>query len=149
MILVVLGALLVVAGLVVNARLRRPWAAWTGLAAGLVLAAIGGAQLAGNSEPSGVMVAIVTPAEGVTVAAGEPVTLEVNVDGGEVATSETDTTGGHLHLYVDGRLQAMEYTTTTTVTLEPGEHTIRVEFVDARHVSFNPEVATSITVTAS
>ena len=56
---------------------------------------------------------------------------------------------GHLHLYVDGKLQQMPYSTRTEVTLPPGPHELRVEYVDSRHVSFNPEVSWTVYVTAT
>jgi hypothetical protein len=43
----------------------------------------------------------------------------------------------------------MPYSTRTEVTLPPGPHELRVEYVDSRHVSFNPEVSWTVYVTAA
>jgi hypothetical protein len=53
--------------------------------------------------------------------------------------STSDTSGGHLHLYVDGQLQQMPYSLDARIRLDPGRHEIRVEYV--RHVSFSPDSA--------
>ncbi|HEX2267704.1 MAG TPA: hypothetical protein VHI97_05825, partial [Actinomycetota bacterium] len=85
---------------------------------------------------------------GARVDAASPVIVRVAVQNGSTATSPTDTTGGHLHLYLDGRLQQMPYTTEAQVQVTPGTHQVRVEYVDPRHVPFNPPVESSITITA-
>lgn len=92
-------------------------------------------------------VLIVEPANGSEVEAGRPVKVEARVDA-PLASSATDRTGGHLHLYVDGRLRQMPYSTEAEVILEPGRHEIRVEYVDNRHVSFDPPSEDAVTVRA-
>lgn len=42
----------------------------------------------------------------------------------------------------------MPSTLTTEVELEPGEHELRVEYVDPDHASYDPPVEQRITVTA-
>ena len=91
----------------------------------------------------------VQPVNGATVPAGKPVTLEVAVANGRVATSPTDTEGGHLHLYVDGELQQMPYGSSTKIDLPKGSHDLKMEFVDANHISFTPPVQTTIQVRAA
>ena len=94
-----------------------------------------------------VSLAIVTPKEGDSVPAEKPVTIEVDLEGGEIATSPSDD-GGHLHIYVDGSVISMPSTTTAEVTLDPGEHELKVEYVDIQHASFDPPIQETITVTA-
>ena len=98
---------------------------------------------------SNASVRIITPGSGDEVRAGQPVDVEVELDNATIALSPSDTSGGHLHLYVDGQLRQMPYSTDARITLDPGPHEIRVEFVDFRHLSFSPEVATTIAVTAT
>jgi hypothetical protein len=61
----------------------------------------------------------------------------------------TDTTGGHLHLYINDKLQSMPYGLEVPVTLPPGSHTIKVEFVDERHAPYDPPIEVDTFVTAS
>ncbi len=111
--------------------------------ASLVLAVLGAAVVTGSFTLSGgghsdVAVAIVSPQDGATVAAGT-VELEVEV------TSADD---GHLHVYVDGEDAGMHPGPTVDVELEPGEHELEVEHVDAEHQPHDPPVTDAVTVTA-
>jgi hypothetical protein len=54
-----------------------------------------------------------------------------------------------LHVYVDNELVSMPSSSSPTVTLRPGRHTIAVEFVDSRHVSYSPRVTDEIIVRAT
>ena len=92
-------------------------------------------------------VAFSQPENGATVPAKQPIPLQVDLAGGEIATSGSDG-GGHLHIFVDGSVISMPSTTTTEVTLDPGEHELKVEYVDFDHASFDPPVQQTITVTA-
>ena len=103
--------------------------------------------VAGDAAPDAT-ITILEPADGATLPADEPVAVRVAVENGRVAASPDDAEGGHLHLYLDGQLQQMPYTMDAVVILTPGEHTLTVEYVDARHVSFDPEVEHTIRVTA-
>src|SRR5215212_44151 len=50
---------------------------------------------------------------------------------------------GHVHVTVDGRLVAMNYNLDGKLpTLSPGTHVVRVEFVAADHLPFDPRVFT-------
>jgi hypothetical protein len=69
--------------------------------------------------------------------------------GGTPGHLAQDTEGGHLHLYVDRKLQQMPYSNEATVTVEAGRHELTVEYVDARHVSYNPPIDDTVVVTAS
>jgi hypothetical protein len=130
-------------------RMRR----WRGAAIGsmtlaILLAGAGFAVPRLGEEPPGTRVDIVEPANGEDVPASDPITVSVRLDGGAIATSPQDQEGGHLHLYVDGNLQQMPYSTEAQVTLERGPHEIRVEYVDHQHVSFDPPIEASIRVSA-
>lgn len=100
----------------------------------------------GSSRPD-VHIAVVQPADGDTVPAGQPITIQVNVDG-PLATGPQDSDGGHLHLSVDGQLQQMPYTASAEVTLELGRHDVTVEYVDNEHLSYDPRIENSIEVEA-
>ena len=122
-------------------------AAWAFFGAGALLA---GASfilpnLGGGTDAT---VGFASPQDGDTVPAGEPLTIDIDLEGGELATSASDA-GGHLHIYVDGSVVSMPSTTTVEVDLEPGEHELRVEYVDFGHASYDPPVQETITVTAS
>ncbi len=126
------------------------WVAPATVAAGVIVLALGfiirpGAGGEVNSEA---VVSIVEPSNGERVDAGKPVSVRVALQNGSIATSPTDETGGHLHLYLDGKLQQMPYSMETKVEVPAGTHQLRVEFVDHQHVSFDPPVDTTITVTA-
>lgn len=98
-----------------------------------------------------VSVAFAAPEDGSTVAAGEPVEVEIRLDGAELTEETTgkDPRTGHIHIFVDGDLESMPYTLTPNVTLEPGEHELEVEFVAADHSQFEPRITDAITVEAT
>ncbi|MEA2448041.1 MAG: hypothetical protein QOK47_1678 [Actinomycetota bacterium] len=93
-------------------------------------------------------VVIVQPSPGAIVPANTRFPIEIKLSNAEISTSSSDTENGHLHIYVDGRLENMPFTTTAEVKLTPGEHEIKVEYVDWQHVSYFPKVQTSIKVEA-
>jgi hypothetical protein len=102
------------------------------------------------AAPNGVVVSITAPADGDTVSAGESVEVTVELTGADLtdATTSEDPTEGHLHIFVDGTIISMPSTTTNEVELEPGDHTIAVEFTTADHRSFDPRIQDEINVTA-
>ena len=121
--------------------------AWGLFAAGalLAVAALVVPKMTGGSD---VKVAFETPKDGDTVPAGKPTEIQIDLTGGELATSATDTNGGHLHVFVDGSVISMPYGDSSEVTLEPGEHELKVEYVDLEHASYDPPIQETITVTA-
>ena len=123
------------------------WAAPVAAAAGVIVLSLGFIVPPGRGG-SDAVVSIVEPANGARVDASKPVTLRVALESGSLATSPTDQSGGHIHLYMDGQLLAMPYTTETQIQMPPGVHRLRVEYVDPRHVPFNPSVEAIISVTA-
>jgi uncharacterized protein (DUF58 family) len=149
--LILLGACVGLGG--VRLRDRKPAAATWGKSLMVLGIALFGLGLVIDASPgpttSNASVRIVRPSAGQEVPAGQPVEVAVDLKNGTIALSPSSSTGGHLHLYVDGQLQQMPSTTEVEVTLEPGEHEIRVEYVDAQHLSFSPEVTNSIEVRAT
>ncbi len=148
--LLLLGACFAYGG--VRLRERKPNAMTVGRVITYSGIALIGLGLVIDSSPrptaSNATVRIVQPRDGEEVPAGQPIAVAVDLKGASIALSPNDTSGGHLHLYVDGQLQQMPYSTEAQITLDPGTHDIRVEYVDFRHLSFSPEVATVIEVTA-
>ena len=110
----------------------------------------GGGEAIGSSP---VILSLSQPLDGATVPAGEPLQLEVVIEGGSLTeeSSGTDPTKGHLHIYVDRELTTMPSVASAKVAgdlLPEGEHEITVEFTRADHRSFDPRITTNITVTA-
>jgi hypothetical protein len=90
------------------------------------------AACGGSDQGSDISLKIVSPTDGETVPAGEPVEIRAEIEGAEVADSAAASDAGHIHIFVDGELQEMLYATATEVKLEPGTHTITVEYTDAQ-----------------
>jgi hypothetical protein len=119
------------------------------LAAGLAGCGGGGA---GASPTSGTLgprpsspakLAIVSPRNGATVpAAGAPLQVSlgeariVNIASRNIKPDE-----GHIHVLVDDRLVTMNYQLSGKLPkLDPGTHVVKVEFVAADHLPFDPRV---------
>lgn len=93
-----------------------------------------------------VAIEIVSPSNGSTVPAGEPIPVEVRITGGHIQGTEGSGRPGHLHLYVDRELVEMTSELAPTVTLEPGRHLVMVEFAGERHEALG--VTDQVEVTA-
>ncbi len=146
-----LGAVVTISALIYRAvRDAKPllMRAWIGLGIALVAVSFVIPRVGGEASASDAAVQIVAPKAGATLPAGKRVLIEARVKNAEVARNPASSEGGHLHVFVDGELQEMVYATATEVKLEPGRHTISVEYTDARHVSFDPRILDSIQVTA-
>jgi Domain of unknown function (DUF4399)/Family of unknown function (DUF6130) len=102
------------------------------------------------AAPKGLSVKITAPEDGSSVPAGRPLSVETKVTGGELTTASqaSDPTQGHLHVFVDDQLVSMPTTSVQELELEPGKHTIVVEFTTADHRSFDPRVSDTVEVTA-
>lgn len=124
-------------------KIGPPWALF---AAGAVLVGLAllVPRLGGGTDAE---VSFATPTDGATLPANEPVDVEIDLTGGELAQSASDS-GGHLHIFVDGSVVSMPGGDTTEIELEPGEHELRVEYVDIQHAAYDPPVQETITVTA-
>jgi len=143
--LLLAGFAAVVAGLGVRSREGRKPVAWLLVTVGVAVILTG---FVWRDEPRpDVTLTLASPDPGVAVPADTPVPVSVSVIGGKVATSPTGS-GGHLHLSVDGTLEQMPYGTTAEVRLPPGSHTLRVEYVDNKHLSYKPPIAVEVRVTA-
>jgi hypothetical protein len=100
-----------------------------------------------------------------TVAAGQPVTVTMTVDGLSVVKADGDTSGrtGHLHLFVDrppsppgepipvgdAKIIHTAESIITLSDLSPGEHTIWVVAGDGTHVPLPAGVRDKVTVTVT
>ena len=148
--LVIAGAVLAGIGIMLWALKKGGrWGAPAVAAAGVLVLALGFiVPSLGGGGGSDAVVSIVEPSNGARVDAETPVTVRVALQNASIATSPTDTTGGHLHLFLDGQLQQMPYTMEAQIQVTPGAHQLRVEFVDSRHVPFDPPVQSSVTLTA-
>jgi hypothetical protein len=129
------------------------------LAAALALTACGGSATGstggGSPTPSArpsspAQITIVSPKEG-SVVRGPSVDVRVKLTGATIVPATTKNitpTTGHLHLSLDGKLISMNYQATQTLPdVPPGLHVLKVEFVAADHLPFNPRVITGVTFT--
>lgn len=118
------------------------------------------AALPRTAAPDGARVFFISPADGDTVT--NPVSIEFGIDGMSVVTAgDNQSQSGHHHLLVDTDLPDMtlpipadenhihfgDASTSTDLTLEPGEHTLRLLLGDHLHVPHDPPVISeSITI---
>jgi Family of unknown function (DUF6130) len=138
--------------------MRRPvaWAllpvsAAVAIAAFVVPPRLFGPQLASGARPSSTAsLAIVHPGSG-DIVEGSSVEVRLRLTGGDLvaaASSQLRPDEGHVHVWLDGSLLSMTSTVEQPVDiggLDPGEHTIRAEFVAADHGPFNPRVVDAVT----
>lgn len=118
------------------------------------------ATLQRASSPGGARVFFITPADGATVS--NPVRIEFGIEGMSVAKAgDAQPNSGHHHLVIDADLPDLalpipananyvhfgDGSTSTEITLEPGQHSLRLLLGDHRHVPHDPPVISdSITV---
>ncbi len=114
-----------------------------------------------TASPEGARVFFITPADGATVSS--PFTVEFGIEGMSVAPAGNNQPhSGHHHLLIDTGLPDLSLpipaddrhihfgdgSTSTTVTLAPGEHTLTMLLGDYRHVPHDPPlVSEPITIT--
>jgi len=114
-----------------------------------------------TAAPSDARVYFVAPADGDTVS--NPVRVEFGIEGMSVVKAGDDTPlSGHHHLIVDAELPDLgvpipasdnyihfgDGSTSTELTLAPGEHTLRLLLGDHLHIPHDPPVASeTITIT--
>jgi hypothetical protein len=118
-----------------------------GLGIAIVVASFAIPQLSRPSS-NGISLKIVRPGRGATVPAGRPVRIGITLTNARVADSPRDTSAGHIHVYVDGRLVRMPYGTNVKVSLHSGRHRITVEYVNPKHIAYSPPVRAGVDVTA-
>jgi hypothetical protein len=123
------------------------------VALAVVTAACGGGTGDGASptaRPSSpATVTIDSPANGEQFPAGTVIPVKVDLEGGRIvnaSTKDITPTTGHLHLSVDNAIVSMNYATTNSLKdVEPGVHVMKVEYVAADHLPFDPRVVDEIT----
>lgn len=114
-----------------------------------------------SAAPAGARVYFVAPADGASVSS--PVTVEFAVDGMDVVPAGTQAdNGGHHHVIIDAELPAMNLpipadanhvhfgdgSSSTSLELAPGEHTLQLLFADHLHIPHDPPVySEKITIT--
>jgi hypothetical protein len=88
---------------------------------------------------------IMAPRNGQTVTQERP-EVRLQLRGAEIVdqtTTRIRRDQGHVHLFVDGKLVAMNYGLRERLPqLTPGQHVVQVEFVAADHIPFDPRVLT-------
>ena len=114
-----------------------------------------------SNSVEGTIVFFVTPRDEATVS--NPVVLNFAVTGMSVAPAGNNSAmTGHHHVIIDAELPAMDMpipadanhvhfgdgSSTTELTLEPGEHTLQLVFADYLHIPHNPPIYSDrITIT--
>jgi hypothetical protein len=105
----------------------------------------GSTPIARPSSPAKVQ--IVSPTNG-EVIRGSVVEVRVRLQNARiVAATTTNITPdqGHLHLYLDDRIESMNFSTTSKLTaVQPGLHVLRVEFVASDHLPFDPRIIAQV-----
>ena len=86
---------------------------------------------------------ILSPKNGAVVH-GTDVPVRVRLQGATIVPASTThivPTEGHLHVYIDDQIVAMNFGTTDVVhDVKPGIHALKVEFVASDHLPFDPPV---------
>jgi hypothetical protein len=133
----------------------RPVASWvvaalavTVLELSFVVPAQLGVKIAKVRPTTSATITILSPAPG-QVLRGKPVLVHVRlrVTGARIVTqtsSHLSPHTGHIHLYLDGQLAAMQYAASTTIEGDPGSHQLKAELVAVDHGPFNPPVTASV-----
>jgi len=92
---------------------------------------------------------ILSPTNGQSFKAGQTIPVNVKLTGAKIVRQTTQhitPTTGHLHLYVDNAIVSMNYQTTNQLKgVKPGVHVMKVEFVAADHLPFDPRVIQAVT----
>jgi len=85
---------------------------------------------------------ITAPQDGATIS-GTTVHVTLDLENATITSTTTaaiSPTQGHIHLYVDGVLTSMNYTTEQDLPVTPGTYSLKAEFVAADHAPFSPRV---------
>lgn len=132
------GVLALAARIRAARRADRAWLPW--VVGGLGLAMVVFGLVVPQKKQKPIYLTLLEPEPGSSVPANQDVTLRTSVYGATVAATPAAKTGGHLHLYVDGKLESMPYGSDAVVRLTPGRHKLRIEYVDNKHRTYNPPV---------
>jgi len=110
-----------------------------------------------TASPLGARVFFITPDNGSIV--GNPVKVEFGIEGMSVAKAgQQEPDSGHHHLLIDTGLPDLDQpipadaqhihfgdgSTSTEITLPPGEHTLQMLLGDYRHVPHDPPVVSEV-----
>jgi hypothetical protein len=110
--------------------------------------------------PEGARSFFVSPADKAEVTS--PLTVEMGVEGMQVQPAgEVKAGTGHHHIIIDGQsigagtpvpaddrhIHYGQGQTSTTLELAPGEHTLTLQFANGVHLSYGPQMSSTITVT--
>ncbi len=110
----------------------------------------GPATSTGPRPSSSGVLTIAEPRDGQIVRADE-VNLSIDLEGAhlvDLTTTDVRPDEGHLHLTLDDQLLSMTAEPDQTLTdLEPGLHLLKVEFVAADHIPFDPRVIATVAFT--
>jgi hypothetical protein len=93
-------------------------------------------------------VEIIQPAAGATIV-GTTAHIVLKLTGATIVTATTTTISpveGHVHLYVDNAIVSMNYGLEQDITVTPGTHVLKAEFVAADHAPFSPRVVSAETI---
>lgn len=130
------------------------------LAGGAIALALAAAACGGSGDGGGdgtpttrpsspATVTIESPTNGEQFPAGTAIPVNVDLTGAKIVQQTTKNitpTTGHIHLLVDDKVVSMNYQTTNTLEgVEPGMHVMKVEFVAADHLPFDPRVVSAVT----
>jgi hypothetical protein len=139
-----------------NLGRRRGQAGWGGTATVVVMAVVLLAACSSSSASSAstatrpataARLVILAPRAGAVV--GPQPTLRLKLSGGRLATAAVSGANvpadeGFVHVYVDDKLVSVLYSLTQKLpALDPGAHTVRVEFVALDHAPFANTVTDS------
>lgn len=115
------------------------------------------AGLQRTPSADGARVFFITPADGATVS--NPVYVDFGIEGmAVVKAGDMQADSGHHHLLIDTGLPALDLpipadanhihfgdgSTSTEITLEPGEHTLQLLLGDYLHIPHEPPVASDV-----
>lgn len=110
-----------------------------------------------TASPDGARVFFITPSNGDTISG--PVAIEFGIEGMQVAKAGDDQPhSGHHHLLVDTGLPDLglpipadanhihfgDGSTSTAITLEPGEHTLQMLLGDHLHIPHEPPLVSEV-----
>jgi hypothetical protein len=100
------------------------------------------AESTGPRPSSPATLTVVQPTDGAVVT-GTTVHVVFDLENATITSATTTNIRpdqGHIHLYVDNVLVSMNYQTEDDITLTPGAHTLKGEFVASDHVPFDTRV---------
>ena len=110
----------------------------------------GGATSTGPRPASSGVLTIVEPRDG-QIVRGAEVDVSIDLEGArlvDLTSSDVQPDEGHLHVTLDDQLLSMTAALDQTLTdLEPGLHLLKVEFVAADHIPFDPRVIAAVAFT--